>query len=105
MDISSLPAQVMDCGHEACEENIYRINVRKGKSSYGCRECRRIKDRERYNRGKPIQFELHCKCGCVTKASVPQETLGEHRGYAVRGMKLHCGTCGYSAYVKEVDGK
>lgn len=105
MDISSLPAQVMNCGHEACKENIYRIKVKKGKSYYGCRKCRNIRDRERYNRRKAFRFELHCKCGCVTKASVPQETLGEHQGYSVRGMTLHCGTCGYSAYVKEVDGK
>ena len=105
MDISSLPAQVMNCGHEACEENIYLHKRRNGKEYYRCGECRRIRDRERYNRGKAFRFELHCKCGCVTKASVPQETLGEHQGYSVREMKLHCGTCGYSAYVKEVDGK
>lgn len=104
MDISSLPAQVMNCGHEASEENIYLHKTRNGREYYRCGECRRIRDRERYNRGKPIRFELHCKCGCVVKASVPQETLVKYQGDA-KGMYMRCGTCNYGGWVGPVDGK
>lgn len=99
-----MPAQVMNCGHEASEENIYLHKTRNGKEYYRCGECRRIRDRERYNRGKPIRFELHCKCGCVTKASVLKETLVQHQGDA-HGLYMMCGTCRYTTWVRPVDGK
>jgi len=93
MDISSLPTQVMDCGHEACAENIYVHRKGPNGPYYRCRECRREKDRSRYNqKGKVLVYRKECDCGAVTSMKVSKGEVLEVNGVGL-GILFQCPLC------------